>query len=158
LKPDLFSISCVIVALGEMKQWQRAVTLFETYSDQRSRDLILYSSLLSALEKSKQLDVMFQVFKEAEEAHLASRIRLTSRVFTTLISACGKSGRWQEAEGIYNRMQALSVPVDKITIFTLIRVREDRVRLIDNLYQYYCNIFTSMPWQFIQFVCVYLRG
>ena len=122
LSPNLCSISSVIVAFGELKKWERALEVFETYSDQRTRDLIVYSSLLSALAKSNQIDVMFKVFEEAERAHLSNRIRLTAQIFTVLISACGKVGRWQEAEAFYSRMQVLSVPADKIATFTVIRV------------------------------------
>lgn len=147
--PDIASRSSMIGILGELGNWQRALSIFREVPKEK-RDSILYSTILGTLEKIGRPSEAQQVFEEllagtkerkeksdtytdGENADSnivpAAPVIPTLQMYNSIISVYGKNGDWERSWGMFQYMQKpigefpALIP-DKVLVFTMVRILE----------------------------------
>ena len=87
LTPDLATYSSIIGVYGDLNEWKSALDVFYQV-DLADRDLILYSAILSTLERNNRVTESEQIFTEIKNQ---PKIPVSVPIYTSIISVLGQS-------------------------------------------------------------------
>ena len=85
LTPDLATYSSIIGVYGDMNEWKSALDVFYQVN-LVDRDLILYSAILSTLERNNRVTESEQIFAEIKRQ---PKIPVSVPIYTSIISVLG---------------------------------------------------------------------
>ena len=87
LTPDLVTYSNIIGVYGDLNEWKSALDVFYQV-ELKDRDLILYSAILSTLERNYRVIESEQIFAEIKRQ---TKIVVSVPIYTSIISVLGQS-------------------------------------------------------------------
>lgn len=108
VKPNAYSYSALIFALGNGGMWEEALAAFEEMKLAAKTDpqcqpsLISYSSAISACEKGHRADLAIDLY----HAMVGEGIRPDRVVFLSLLEACIQEGDWSNATSMLEVMHS----------------------------------------------------
>ena len=112
VRPDLKTFSVMIQVLGQLGEWEQALGLFSAIPIQ-DRDAKLFTSMLSALEKSKKSDQAMVIWREMKKF---SPNMCTSQALNAVISCLGKDNKVEEAVAMYEEEELYA---DRMALYTI---------------------------------------
>ncbi|CAJ1433497.1 unnamed protein product, partial [Effrenium voratum] len=105
LNPGAIPTSVAISACGQVNEWEVALELFRSVRESREAlDAVLYNSAVQSCGEGGKWQAAVRLFEEMKEASLVSE-----KGFSALITALGKSKKWQKALGALESMEPKNV-------------------------------------------------
>jgi len=115
--PNSVTLGCVIDALVEGRRVDEALALFREWKGRVKCDTITYSTLIKGFAAINDADRAMALFRDMKD----KGIQLNHVVFTSVITACARSGQMKLADGVLADMVAEGITPNAITYSVLIR-------------------------------------
>lgn len=117
----LAAYSATVAACGKEGHWQKALALYGEAQIGPTADVVLYNATLSALEQASQWQRTFYMLDmidadlsqlpgiAAQTESSRGRLQPDGVSFAAALKACERMLRWEDAEGLLERMKAESL-------------------------------------------------
>lgn len=126
-KPREQAFTTLINMCGQLRDWQKAVEVFEAMQSVRGvkSNMYTYSALIAACSSAGEWVRALEFFEQMKTAAKTDPHCAPNEVtYSSLITACERGGQFEKALAIYDEMVANSVPGDHITYSSVLSACE----------------------------------
>ena len=126
-KPREQAFTTLINMCGQLRDWQKAVEVFDAMQSVRGvkSNMYTYSALIAACSSAGEWVKALEFFEQMKEAAKTDPNCAPNEVtYSSLITACERGGQFEKALAIYDEMVAQGVPGDHITYSSVLSACE----------------------------------
>lgn len=126
-RPREQAFTTLINISGRLKEWRKAIEVFETMKDMKGVRVNTYtfSALISACSSCGEWDKALEIFEEMKTLSSSDPgCRPNQVTYGALITACERGGKYPRALILYDEMRSKCINPDKITFVATLSAAE----------------------------------